>query len=129
MSAPIPLSVRKTAFVALLAMLMHALLPLAMALPRANGVMMTLCSAQGSRQIFVAFGEQPAAPADGERAASAMCPLCVAGAQLALPPPGHAAPALPAGFHEAPALRRPGIITARPEHDPAQPRAPPRFSA
>lgn len=128
MHPPALRTVRKTALVALLAMLMHALLPLAMTLPRANGVMMTLCSVQGSRQVFVAFGELPA-PARHDQAARPMCPLCVAGAQLALQPVVVAPPALRSDLREARALRQPSSAATRARRGPAQPRAPPFLSA
>lgn len=77
---------RPVTWLAILAMLVHAFLPLAHAAAGSRGVLVTLCSIDGSRQIFV-----PTADADGKQGGEGSpamaiykCPLCMAGAHVAL---------------------------------------------
>jgi len=69
-------------WLALLCLLWHAALPIAHASAAAPQWLGVLCSAQGGVSV-------PAAPRDGDPHALAalQCPLCVAGAHIALPPP------------------------------------------
>ena len=75
---------------ALLATLWHALMPLVMALPMQQGVVMTLCSTAGSKAVLVRF-DTPGAPDPAQQ--PVRCPLCVAGAHFGITPV--ASPALP----------------------------------
>ena len=65
-------------WVAILALLWHALMPLAHAMQGQTGLLMTLCSVDGSRQVFVPLdGGEPRPMAD---AGVFQCPLCSVGA-------------------------------------------------
>lgn len=80
---PIRAHLRQITWLAILAVFCHGLMPLWMALPIPEGVLSTLCSASGARQIFVSLGD------DADKKSPAQntplrCPLCLAGAHLAL---------------------------------------------
>ncbi|MEN3109766.1 DUF2946 family protein [Uliginosibacterium paludis] len=112
---------------AIFATLVHALMPLLMAAPVPGGMMMKLCSVQGSRTVFVQLGgiddtEPRESPLQELRP---LCPLCLAGAHLALTPPANPAPLLLAGLqHVAPSGEARRTFLPRPASA-FQPRAPP----
>ncbi|MDP5241388.1 DUF2946 family protein [Uliginosibacterium sp. 31-16] len=82
--------------IALLAVLMHALMPLLMALPVQVGVSMQMCSTLGAKSVFVQFDTSGKGAPD--KGLQARCPLCLAGTLFALMPPADARPALLSGL-------------------------------
>lgn len=124
-----PASSRLFALV-ILAVWLHALMPLLMAWPASGGVMMSLCSPQGSRNIFVQFdASRPAShPDDPFKNLSIRCPLCLAGTHPALAPSLRLPAALLAGLHhELPQPPAAAPVQQRESHT-WQSRAPPVFS-
>lgn len=74
-----------TAWVAVLAVLLHALIPFAQAANASHSVVTAFCSVHGGKTISMSI---PATPAEGQGHHSALlakCPLCLAGAHFALP--------------------------------------------
>jgi hypothetical protein len=118
---------RRLLLLAILATCLHALMPLLMAAPVAGGVMMKLCSVQGSRTVFVqlASGDETDSRENPLQDVRPLCPLCLAGAHLALTPAAVPALLLLAGLqHETPAAwSGEAALPASPA--PFQSRAPP----
>ncbi|WP_169558544.1 DUF2946 family protein [Uliginosibacterium gangwonense] len=85
---PIRACPRQIIWLAILAVFCHGLMPLWMAFPIPSGVLSTLCSASGARQILVSLDDDSSkkSPAPGSPAPNSplRCPLCLAGAHLAL---------------------------------------------
>ncbi len=102
MHPPIRTPSRRILLLAILATCLHALMPLLMALQAHGGMMMQLCSVQGSRAVFVQWADDAD---DGSRHPlqdlRPLCPLCLAGAHLALNAPVAPALLLLAGLRHA----------------------------
>ncbi|MBS1211190.1 MAG: hypothetical protein H6R19_3588 [Proteobacteria bacterium] len=90
------LSSRRILNLAILAVILHALMPLLMALPQQVGMRMAVCSTQGVKSVFVQY-DTSGKPAPGSDPVQ-RCPLCLAGAHLALNPLTDVQPALLAGL-------------------------------
>ena len=115
---------RRILMLAILAVILHALMPLMMALPAQVGVRMAMCSTLGAKSVFVQFDTtgKPAPDSD----LPLRCPLCLAGAHLALNLPIDVQPALLSGLrHAQQSLPVPGGIPV-PGWPAYHSRAPPR---
>jgi hypothetical protein len=87
MRRPAPTS-RPICWLAILALIAHAWLPLLHALRPATGTRVMLCSALAPGQwVFIPDDTLPEGAPD--KALQASCPLCLAGAHFALAPPVH----------------------------------------
>jgi hypothetical protein len=115
---------------AILAVCLHALMPLLMAWPAPGGVMMSLCSPQGSRNVFVQLDNSApdSRPDNPFKDLSARCPLCLAGAHLALNSPLRLALPLLTGLHHEMPQRPAESSPVRRESHAWQSRAPPALS-
>ena len=109
--------------IALLAVLMHALMPLLMALPVQVGVSMQMCSTLGAKSVFVKF--DTAGKDAPDKGLQARCPLCLAGAHFALMPPADARPALLSGLLHVQASALPAALARASVWPRYHPRAPP----
>jgi len=115
---------RRILMLAILAGILHALMPLLMALPAQVGVRMAMCSTLGAKSVFVQFNTSGKPAPDS--AQSLRCPLCLAGAHIALTLPIDVQPALLSGLlHEYPYVQAWGVALA-PRWPAYHARAPPR---
>ncbi|MDO6385841.1 DUF2946 family protein [Uliginosibacterium sp. 31-12] len=123
---------RNIVWMALLAILLHAALPFVHGLLQtpARGFYTSLCAVGSPQQtMWVALDEQTQPVQEKEQAQMLRCPLCMAGAHLALNPPAYFTLALRSDLFQprplaAAQLHLPGSATAA-YHS----RAPPAFSA
>lgn len=84
-------------WIAIFAVLIHALLPFAHAAQGPAGVMTTLCSADGNNRLVFIPSDQGDV-GDPPMLQPVKCPLCLAGAHYALPEPPALSMAAPTGL-------------------------------